>query len=125
MPALVEYLAEPQSERRANILATAINDHAEWTFRYYPAGSDRVFGANTPHQFREALFSRCPELRMMWDLADASKHRFLTKPGIPRTVAVSTAAYTVKSDELYIQGFDQPFSAAAQRAVGYWKQWSD
>ena len=121
-----EYLQTPISERKANGLATALNDQAEWTFRYYEgrADSNRLLGATSPMEFREKLFGTCPELRMMWDLADADKHRQLDNPA--HSVTASTAAYVVQGDDLVVAApYYQSFSKAAATAAELWKGWPD
>ena len=126
LPAFRDYGADPSNERLANILAAAINDQAEWTFQYYDRGDrSRLFGTTTAIKFREAIFGMCPELRMMWDLADADKHRFLTRPGLIRSVSLSTAAYSVRDSELWVSGFDKPFLPTATIAMQFWERWPD
>jgi hypothetical protein len=125
-PAYEEYLQSPCSERRANSLATAINDQAEWTLQYYKdnGNSNRLLGATSPREFREQLFGKCPELKMMWDLADASKHRLLSNPA--HSVSASTAAYVVQGGDLIVTApYNQSFSRAAETVVKFWKGWQD
>jgi hypothetical protein len=125
-PAFLDYVAHPGDERLANILATAINSHAEWTFRYYEQiDRSRLFGATTLKKFREMIFDMCSELRMMWDLADADKHRFLTRTGIERFVSLSTASYSVRDSELWVSGYEKGFLPAATAAVKFWEEWPD
>jgi len=121
-----EYLQTPTSERKANGLATALNDQAEWTFQYYEGNGDsnRLLGATSPMEFREKVFGKCPELKMMWDLADADKHRLLGNPA--HSLTASTAAYIVQANELIVTApYNQSFSRAAATAVEYWKRWPD
>ncbi len=109
-PAYKEYLLSPCSERRANSLATALNDHAEWTFQFYKDNSNGsgLLGATSPMEFREKLFSKCPELKMMWDLADANKHRLLSNPA--HSLTASTAAYVVQGGDLVVTApYNQSF----------------
>ena len=121
-----EYLQTPTSERKANGLAIALNDHAEWTFLYHKGkgDSDRLHGAISAMEFREKLFGTCPELRMMWDLADADKHRLLDNP--THSVRASTAAYVIQGDDLIVTApYNQSFSKAAATAADFWKGWPD
>ena len=125
-PALHDYATAPNDERLANILASAIDVHAEWSFTYYKEHDpSRLLGAKTPMQFRQKVFNTCPNLKMMWDLNDAHKHRFLTRQGIPRTVTLSTAAYSIRNNELWVNQYDKPFLPAAKTAAEFWEKWPD
>ena len=125
-PALHDYATAPNDERLANILASAIDNHTEWSFRYYNEHDpSRLFGTKTPMEFRQKVFNTCPNLRMMWDLNDGCKHRFLTRQGIPRTVTSSTAAYSIRNNELWVNGYDKPFLPAANTAAEFWEKWPD
>jgi hypothetical protein len=122
------YRRNPTSKFHANVLATALNDQCEWNFKYYDRAGDkqRLGGAKTLKQFRHSLFKDCPDLQLMWDLADVGKHRFLDRPSEPpRAVKSSTAAYVVEGNDLRVVGYDRLFSEAAACVVRYWKVWRD
>lgn len=126
LPAYEDYRANPLSERHASIVAREVSDNVEWTFKYYKAeDQSRLSGATNLKDFRQSIFARCPELRLMWDLGDAIKHRFLTRPGIPRIVRSATAAYTTRDDELVVAVSQQAFLPAVTAAVNFWKNWQD
>ena len=126
-PAFDDYVSDPKNQRLANILAGAVDSHAEWTFEYHKQNDfPKLAGANNPMDFREATFGKCPATKMMWDLAEADRHRFLTmERRVPRTVTASTAAYSIKNDELWVNQYDTPFLPQAKAAVEYWKKWPD
>lgn len=126
-PALSEYIRDPLSERRANILAAAIDHHLDWTFEYYNAvDPSRLDGAVDVKSFRRHLFSECSQLQMMNDLSDTAHHRFLTWPNNPpRVVDTSTAAYKVEEGVLCVRNFETSFLPAATKAVDFWRVWKD
>jgi hypothetical protein len=126
-PALADYLQLPSSERLANNLARAINDQLEWTYVYYSrVDTTRLMGAKDLGDFRRALFLQCPDLKTMWDLSDAAKHRFLTRPSSPpRTTLESTAAFIDGGGDLLLAATNRPFREAAERAVEFWRKWKD
>jgi hypothetical protein len=63
---------------------------------------------------------------MMWDLADANKHRFLTRQQpVPRTVTSSTAAFSIRNDELWVNEYDKAFLLEATAAMEYLKKQPD
>ena len=126
-PALSEYIKDPLSERRANILATAVDHHLDWTFEYYrTVDPSRLGGAVNIKSFRQQLFSQCSQLRMMNDLSAAAHHRFLTWTNDPpRTVDISTAAYKVDEGALCVPNFETRFLPAATQAVDFWRVWKD
>ena len=74
-PAVSEYLQNPLSKRHANLLAGALDDHLEWTYKYYQqVKSSRLDGA-TLRSFRTDLLKQHRALQAMSDLADAARHR--------------------------------------------------
>jgi hypothetical protein len=75
------------SERRANIAAQAVTDHARWAFQYYQQEDPaRLVGANGEMEFLRHQFAKCPALHILWDTGDAAKHRFFDAE--PKSVAV-------------------------------------
>jgi hypothetical protein len=126
-PALDDYLNEPFSQRRANVLASAIDHHVDWTFAYYAkVDPPRLNGAKNERAFRVTLLSECEELRMMNDLSDAAHHRFLTWPNNPpRIIDTSTAAYSIEAGKLHVRKYEKPFLPAAVKAVDFLRNWKD
>jgi len=123
-----DYLRDPTSKFRADILASALNNQIEWTFKYYKQEGDKhkLRGATTLKEFRQTVFNDCPDLQLIWDLADAAKHRFLDRPSEPpRVVATSTAAYVVEGNDLRVGPDNRLFSEVASNAVRYWQNWQD
>ena len=123
-PALAEYRADHLSERRAKYVARAIDHHLDWTHAYYKS----VDRSRAPHKlwdFRLEVFERCPELQIMNDLSNAAHHRLLrVREKLPRLVATASDAFTVCTDELWIEGYG-PFLPAANAAVEFWRKWRD
>jgi hypothetical protein len=126
-PAFADYLADVLNERLAKYLARAIDHHLDWTYEYHLKGNrSRLLGANGLKKFRRAVFGRCPELEIMWDISDAAHHRFLTRPSNPpRTVATSTDAFTAQANGLWVKHYNRPFLPAATTAVEFWRRWPD
>jgi hypothetical protein len=57
-----------------------------------------------PMDFRRHRFAECPDLKIMWDLADAWKHRIPDRDSNPpRTVESSTGAYYVEGNDLRVR----------------------
>lgn len=125
LPALRDHTNNPLDERYANIAAKAVSDQIEWVYCYYSAtDKSRLEGATSLSNFRTMLFVRCPELRLMWDTGDASKHRFLTRPSATyRTVASSTDAYMRSDTGLLLAG--REFRLVLIAAVEFWRNWVD
>jgi hypothetical protein len=125
-PALGDYLQNPLSKRHANILAGALDDHLEWTFKYYAQENPLRLNGATLTSFRTDLLTQHRALHAMSDLADAARHRQLDKPHVPRrVVTLSTDAYYEKAGVLHVTGFDAPFSSMAGEASEYWRKWPD
>ena len=124
-PAYNEYLSDPKNKRLANILAAALDHHAEWTFQYYKENDpSRLVGVNNPMAFREATFGKCPATQMMWDLAEAQKHLLLTREWrTPKLVHTNSNPYSLHKDELWVDPYNRPFLPEATAAMEYWKNW--
>lgn len=124
-PAFEEYLAEQLNERRARYVARAVDNQLDWTYEYYDrVDRSRLFNVSNLKLFRSELFSRCPELRIMWDISDSAHHRFLTRK-IERVVATASDAFDVRADKLWVQGCNVPFLPTAAAAVRFWRLWPD
>ena len=79
-PAFTEYLADLLNERRAKYVARAIDHHLDWTYEYYErVDKSRLLNTGSLRTFRFELFSRCPELQIMWDISDGKDTQ---EPGI-------------------------------------------
>ena len=126
-PTFAAYQPNPLDERLANSLARVANDQLEWTYQYYEkTDRSRVFGATSLSDFRRETFKRCPDARMIWDLADADRHRFLDRKSDPgHLVTASTAAYMQHNDQLIVSAYNKPFLEAATAVVNYWREWPD
>ena len=119
-------MQNPLSERHANILAGALDDHLEWTFKYYEQVNPSRLNGATLKSFRTDLLKQYPALHVMTDLADAARHRYLDRPhDPPRVVSLSTDAYYEKAGVLHIQGFHTPFPSEAEQALEFWRRWPD
>lgn len=125
-PAFAEYSQDPCSRRRANIFATAANQHLEWTFKYYQEHDPSRLKGATLKSFRGDLLSKYPAMHMMSNLAAGADHRILTRKHEPaHVVAVSTAAYYEEAGVLRVHGFDMPFASAAGQLMEFWRDWPD
>jgi hypothetical protein len=125
-PAYEEYRADPLSERRAMNAASAIDHHLDWTFEYYSrVDPSRLIGRSTHSEFRDALFGECRPLRIMWEISDASHHRFLEPRKVQRRVTAATDAFVEINNELWIVPYKLPFLRTLETAVAYWQRWLD
>jgi len=126
-PALADYTNDPLCERKANILASAIDRHCDWTYVYLrDTNPSRLGDAKNEKQFLRQLLPQCQPLQIMNELSDAYHHRELTKPSNPaRLITESTAAYSVQDGALHIQKWKKPFLPEAITAVDFWRNFKD
>jgi hypothetical protein len=75
-PTVAEFLEGPTDIRRGLLAAILLNQMAD-----YWAVEAQVKPNEVPRQ----LAAQCPEIFLIWDIADASKHARITR-GLPRTV---------------------------------------
>jgi hypothetical protein len=124
-PAYADCLKNPLSERYAKIAAGAVDHHLDWTFIFYvKTERSRLDGLNHAG-FRESLFIRCPQLQIMWAIADAAHHRFLKPMQVARAVDTASDAFMEIGDELWIAPMKVPFLPALSTAVEFWRAWLD
>jgi len=125
LPALSDCSRYPLDQQLANILARALNDYLKWTYTFYKrTDPSRLLNTRDFGDFQQAIFVLCQEMRMMWDLADASHRQFLIKPTEPpQMVRSSTAAHSTEGTKLFVKNYDKPFLECAERAVRFWEQW--
>ena len=93
----------------------------EWVFVYYEHHNPRrLCGAKNLDAFREMMFAQCPELRTVYDLALANKHRFLTVAPERRTIRGATDAYVVAEDRVKLSD-GRDYGEILEGAVNFWR----
>ena len=120
-PPCQAYFADPTAGWRAKAAAQAINNFSEWTFLYYTSHDPaRLQGATGLGQFKTKHASACREFRIVWDLAEAAKHRFLTTHLRSRIVTTSTGAWTDNNKTLEIIATGDQVDVIIGEAMEYW-----
>lgn len=106
---------------KATSAASAVGHFPEWIFEYYNHHNQaRLQGATNPDQFRTTLFGQCPELKIVFEVALASKHRFLTRiPGA--TIPTATDAF-IEGDRLTLPN-GQFYDDVLERAFNFLRNW--
>ena len=112
---------------KADNLVGALNNHAEWVYYYYSrTDTSRLFGTNHVYGFRKYLWeNKCPEIQMIWNLADALKHRHLDKHPEDQLVAASSAASDGQLGPIYITEYRMFLGTGMERVFKFWKRWKD
>jgi hypothetical protein len=116
------YGADPESEWKAKNVAYAVAHLIEWVYTYYQHhDKSRLRGANNLNEFREMMFKECPDLKIV-HMADAHKHRFLTRKPELRTVTSSTDAYIAHSGRLIVAN-GRYSDDMITNVVNFWGKW--
>ena len=71
-----EFMNDELSVKKAMRLATSAWHLVDWTFEEHKL----THGFTDIGSFRESLYPNCESLKIMHDLANASKHKILTRP---------------------------------------------
>jgi hypothetical protein len=71
-----EFMDDELSVKKAMRLATSAWHLVDWTFEERKT----IHGFTDIGSFRESLYQYCDSLKIMHDLANASKHKILTRP---------------------------------------------
>jgi hypothetical protein len=122
-PPCEAYFADATSQWKAKAAAQAINNFAEWTCEYFKKNDPaRLLGAKSAKQYRTIHAKACPAFRIVWDLADAAKHRFLTQRIDGRVVTTSTGAWADGVETLQIKPTGEHVDEVIGIAMDYWEQ---
>lgn len=124
-PNYQDYMADIGSERKAKNVAYAVGHFHEWVFHYYRHHDpSRLYGKTNPTEFRDHIIDNlCPELQILCDISDASKHRFLTRHLEKRIVTTSTEAFLNDDGRLYMPDCNLHFDEALEKVVTFWRSW--
>ncbi len=81
----------------------------------------RLRGAKNLAAFREFMFTQCPELRTVYDLALVNKNRFLTVAPERRTIRGATDAHVVAEDWVKVSD-GRDYGEIFEGAVNFWRE---
>ena len=120
-----DYISDPTIEWKAKNVMQAAYNHLEWTFKYYrETDLTKLPGNKSLSDFRNYIYSQCPDARMMQELAEAAKHRFLTRPG--KIITSSTGAQEMNDGDLVIRDYNnRSFKEAINEVYSFWKNRQD
>ena len=117
------YMLDPDTEWKAVAAASAVGNFPEWAYQYYEHHDPtRLQGAKNHGQYRERLCQQCPELRTVFEIALAGKHRFLKKKP-DRTVIGSTDAFEMGPRLILQDG--RYYNEVLERAYNFLRQLLD
>lgn len=121
IPSYEHYMADRGCKWKAKCAAYAVGHFPEWMFEYYNYHDQaRLQGAAGSSQFRDILYGQCRDLEIVFEVALASKHRFLThKPGAMVTAA--TDAF-VEGERLTLPD-GQFYDDVLGRAFNFLRNW--
>lgn len=126
-PPVEQYLSDPGVEWKAKCAAVALTSLIEWTYEYLKChrAPDMPGSSN---DFRKRMIHRCGAIQPVLDVADAMRHRILTKNLSERIVRRSTDAWipdhgTLKLVAPSTQYDGQSFDKVAQEVLEFWDRW--
>ena len=76
-PSYRDWRAEPLAQHRAKATVGYANDMAERMFHHL--GLEKVYRDRGPAQYRDALAEKCPDFGLLRDIADGTKHFWLSR----------------------------------------------
>ena len=115
------YMSDPGCEWKAGAAAYGVGHFPEWIFQYYKHHDpSRIHKISKIKDFRDSLFKQCPELEVVFDVAEANKHRFLEHR--PRTVRGATEAF-LAGERLMLPG-GRFFDEVLRRAYDFLRRWA-
>ena len=144
LPPYEAYMGDKGMEWKARAAGNAVAHFTEHVWVYYDY-HDRLqlHGATSPERYVEHLanHNHCPELKILWDFALSTKHRFLTRPAQTRYTTTATGAVTsrtiagstdaimpgpIDSDlasagRLWMPDCSRFFDDVLEKAVNFWK----
>ncbi len=136
LPPYKAYMSDKGSEWKARAAGNAAAHFAEHVWVYYKYHQNEAIVGKTgkAENFVKYLAKEhCPELMIVWDVALASKHRFLKKKSRlvdgdtgtfdDRLVHSSSEALAVDSGCLWMPDVDRYFDDVIEKAVNFWIRW--
>ena len=126
LPPFKAYMSDKGVNWKAKCAAYAVAHFTEHAWLYYRHHDpSKVYGAtgeNGVEKYVRALAEdkSCQELRIIWDLALANKHRILTRHAEERMVTTSTAATVATVDRLWMNDLRRYFDEVLKKAVDFW-----
>ena len=121
-PACEAYFSDSTAQWKAKAAAQALNNFVEWTFLYFRENDPpRLLGFTKLSDFKTFHVSHCREFQIVWDLAEAAKHRFLTSKLAQRVVTTSTGGWAEKSDTLEIVATGDEVDVLIGATMAYWE----
>lgn len=118
------YMSDFGAEWKAKNVAYAAAHLIEWVYEYYRVhGASRLSGASSLSDFRQGLFVQCPALKVVHDMAEAHKHRFLTRRRSAPTITSSTEAFQAHDEWLEVTATGQRFDDVISEVVDFWRRW--
>ena len=69
------------------------------------------------------MFAKSRDLKIVFDVAEASKHRFLTRKPERRDVKGSTEGFMAEKGRLFMPDIQEHYDSVLDRAVDFWKAW--
>jgi hypothetical protein len=121
-PPCEAYFQDSTSQWKAKAAAQAISNFAEWTFHYFEKNEpQKLFGTKGVGDYKTYHASACPSFRIVWDLADAAKHRFLTRHLEQRIVTTATGGWAETADTLEIVATGEEVDVLIGVAMTYWE----
>ena len=120
-PACEAYFNDGCSIWKAKAAVQSVNNFAEWTFQYYKKNDPaQLAGTNSVWEFKAHHAKLCQQFQSVWDLADAAKHRTLTKRTEFRTVTSSTGAWARTENTLLLVRTREEVDVLIGAAMAYW-----
>lgn len=122
-PAFDDFRADPSAEHRAISAASAAAHFCEWLYIYYAYHHpEKLYGAKKASEYRQYIIrNHMPSLAEVTDVADASKHRFLTNSY--RVITSSSAAFLQTPGALRLTEEGRDFVDIVRSVVNFWEKW--
>ncbi len=126
LPSYDQYMADPGNAWKAKCGAFFAGHLLEWVFWYYEYHDpSRLYGTTKLADFRDIMFRECPDLQIVFDFAEVSKHRFLTIKPEKRIMTTATDAFLEEKERLYLPDVGQYYDGVLKRVINFWRGWSD
>ena len=119
------FAADPTSSWKARAAVIALRHFPERVFPYYEKSDPTQIGhAPTLAAFTTQLHATCPDLELLRDVADASKHQFPDdRTPKKRVVVTATDAISVSPKGLVVAPSGRRILDLVWNCVEFWQSW--
>ncbi len=125
-PNYQEFLQNRLSRRHAINAASTTYHFFERLYHYYSqeGRTSDLLGSTRLSDFRDALISKCPDLGLLREVANATKHHLIERKSSSKVMTATGMTHVTETD-LVVGDTGRQFSDVIGNVMRFWREWLD